>query len=101
MPFGAASNLEDISKAIKSERIDEIVIGVPYKMRDHEEAVNPLFLKFLEELKEFIDIPVITIDERLSSKGADALIGCKKTKSCRDSLAAMLILQTYLDKPSV
>jgi len=34
----------------------------------------------------------------LSSKAADALPGDKKTKAGRDEIAAMLILQSYLDK---
>jgi RNase H-fold protein (predicted Holliday junction resolvase) len=38
------------------------------------------------------------VNEFLSSKTADSLAGTKKEKASRDSLAAMLILQSYLDK---
>jgi len=36
----------------------------------------------------------------LSSKYADSLAGNKKTKASRDEIAAVSILQGYLDKPS-
>ena len=49
-------------------------------------------------MKNKIGVPIELVDERLSSKAADALVGSKKTKAPRDMLAAMLILQTYLDK---
>jgi RNase H-fold protein (predicted Holliday junction resolvase) len=59
--------------------------------------VQKKFLDFLIDLKRRVDIPVIEIDERLSSKAADALVGNKKTKAERDALAAMLILQSFFD----
>ena len=54
--------------------------------------------KFIDELKSKIKIPLELVDERLSSKAADALTGNKKTKFSRDAISAMIILQSYLDK---
>ena len=59
-----------------------------------------LFKKLLEEM---IKLPVILQDERLSTKEAhnymlEADMSRKKIKQKIDSLAASIILQTYLDK---
>ena len=62
-----------------------------------------LSLSFKEQLEKIVDIPVYLQDERLTTKSAtDALImgnvSRKKRKKVVDSLAATIILQTYLDK---
>jgi putative holliday junction resolvase len=96
LPLGTVSNLKELLKVIKEENITAIIIGLPQKMSG-EEADNKGFLNFLKELKEKSEIEVIAIDERLSSKAADALFGGKKDKAQRDEIAATLILQSYLD----
>lgn len=96
LPLGTASNLKELLKVIKEENITSIIIGSPKKMSG-EKADNINFLQFLKDLKKQSGIEVIEIDERLSSKAADALFGSKKDKAQRDEIAATLILQTYLD----
>lgn len=97
-PFKVVDSLGEIIRIAKQERIDEIVVGAPLKMSDSKYKVSSDFLEFLELLKNKSDIPLTVIDERLSSKAADALFGSKKAKASRDALAAMLILQNYFDK---
>jgi len=97
-PFKIARDIDEIKKIIKDEEVDKIIIGEPLKMQNSELKTQDEFLKFLESLKKEIKIPIIKVDERLSSKGADALVGNKKTKASRDAIAAMLILQSYFDK---
>lgn len=96
-PYAVAGKFEEIKKIIKQEEIDEIVIGLPLKMGGGENLPDK-FTDFLNKLKGGFNIPIHEIDERLSSKAADALAGGKKTKAPRDAIAAMIILQTYLDK---
>jgi len=99
LPYGVASTLSEVLEVIEEERIDLIVMGAPFKMRGAQESMNPHFLEFLETLKKRVKVPVELIDERLSSKAADALEGSyKDNKAPRDAVAAMLILQGYLDK---
>ena len=97
-PFKVVSNINDIKQAIKEEDIDVMIVGKPLKMQNAKLKMQNEFLDFLNLLKEKVGIPVKTIDERLSSKAADALFGDRKTKAPRDAIAAMLILQSYLDK---
>ena len=60
-------------------------------------------LEFKKKLEEKLNIPVILMDERLSTKEATDLLikndtSRKKRKQVIDSLAATIILQRYLDE---
>jgi RNase H-fold protein (predicted Holliday junction resolvase) len=54
-------------------------------------------LVFKELLEKKLELPVVTEDERLSTKMARGLGGRRSKEKC-DDVAAMLILQSYLDK---
>lgn len=98
IPFIVVSGLNEILKIIEEEKIDIIILGEPQKMRGKTSDLNPLFKEFLRLLTAKTNLPIELIDERLSSKNADALVGNKKTKAPRDAVAAMIILQSYLDQ---
>jgi putative Holliday junction resolvase len=84
---------------------DGVVVGYPKTMRNQpSEAVRYIdpFLKWFR--KEFPEIPLITFDERFTSKMAersliDAGLGKKarRDKSLVDQVSAALILQSFLD----
>ena len=96
-PFQVVEDLEEILSIISYEEIDEIVIGKPLKMYDVTSDLDSAYIEFVDNLERNVKIPIIKIDERLTSKQADSLPGEKKTKAPRDAVAAMLILQSYLD----
>jgi putative Holliday junction resolvase len=98
-PFKIAKDLDEVLQTVQDEDIEVIVLGKPLSIKNYQLRIkNDSFNIFFSELKNKVKIPVEIIDERLSSKAADALIGDKKTKVPRDMAAAMLILQNYLDK---
>jgi len=107
-PFKVVSDINEVIQIIKKEDIDIVVIGLPLKMNGESKEVSSGFIKFVDLLKEKLSIPVKTIDERLTSKAADVLASDRKTtlpslklrrtKAPQDAIAAMLILQSYLDK---
>lgn len=107
-PFKVAGNLQEVMAEIKKEEIDVIVVGKPLQISNLQFPISKQFGEFVKLLKKKINIPVKMADERLSSKAADALSGTKKTnppslklrraRAPRDAVAAMLILQGYLDK---
>lgn len=96
-PFAVVPDLKAVLDTLQKEKIERIVIGKPIKMSGSEEQLTSGFLTFVEKLKKQTSLPLEMIDERLSSKAADALSGDKKTKAPRDAVAAMLILQSYFD----
>jgi len=98
-PFKAVGDLAAVLKVISEEGVDMVIVGQPVSLLNHEpQTVNEKYNKFIEDLCEQAGAPVELVDERLSSKAADALAGDKKTKASRDEIAAMLILQSYLDR---
>ena len=99
-PFKVVGNIDEIIKVVKDEKVDIVIVGKPLKMKNEKLKMQNEFLDFLSILESRLDVPIKTIDERLSSKAADALTGDKKTKASQDAVAAMLILQNYLDKCS-
>jgi putative holliday junction resolvase len=96
LPLMTVSSLKEILQIIKDEKIDCIVLGWPRKMNGGKE-IDFRWQNFANILKEKVYIPVILQDERLSSLAADALSGRPRDKVSRDVLAAVLILQSYLD----
>lgn len=97
-PLTTVSSLLDVLNVINEEKIDTAVLGIPFQTANSGFPLSIQFNNFFDELKSKIKVPIETIDERLSSKAADALEGNKKTKAGRDEIAAMLILQNYLDR---
>lgn len=99
MPFKTVENIQELLEIIKAEEISCLVIGSPLTMRDAKLG-NTTYASFLAKLKAQTVVPVIAIDERLSSKAADVLGFGQKDRASRDEGAATLILQNYLDSIS-
>jgi putative Holliday junction resolvase len=97
-PHKVVPTFEEVLEVVREEQIDMIVVGQPVKMGGEELGLQKEFADFLGDLKNQTRLPISIIDERLTSKAADALPGDKKTKAERDAIAAMLILQSYLDR---
>ena len=97
---GLLKKIEDI---IKTEDVGAIVLGLPLNMDDSEGPQAKLVLKFSEQLKADLGIPVFLQDERLSSFGAEEKIAAaeltrKKKKKRLDAIAAAEILQAFLER---
>ncbi len=96
--------LIDIVKDIVLEmKIDAIVLGFPKNMNNTIGPKGEVSLKFKEELELVLDIPVFLQDERLSTKSATNMlimgdVSRKKRKKVVDSVAATIILQSFLDR---
>jgi len=97
-PLQTVSNLNELLELAEKEIIDELVLGNPIKMSGREQDDDSKFSQFLKKLKTKTTIPVNVIDERLSSLEADQRIGSRKSKASRDEIAAMIILQNFLDR---
>lgn len=96
--------LIDVVKDLVLElEIDAIVLGFPKNMNNTIGPKGELSLAFKENLEKALEVPVYLQDERLSTKSAtDILIASdvsrKNRKKVVDSMAASIILQTYLDR---
>ncbi len=95
--------LDEVAKIVEEEGVEEIVLGYPKNMNNTIGPKAELSEEFKKKLEEKLNIKVHLQDERLSTKEAtDILIigdtSRKKRKKVIDSMAASIILQTYLDK---
>ncbi len=94
---------KELEEIVRKEQVDKIVLGLPKNMNNTigERALTTI--KFGEKLSEYLNIEVIMQDERRSTVEAnnyliEANMNRKKRKNKVDSVAANIILQTYLDK---
>jgi len=90
----------------KKETVELVLVGEPKNWDDSDTHATPLVREFLVRLqKEFPGLPVLTVDERYTSKMASrAMIdmGLKKkqrqNKALVDEIAATIMLQEYMEK---
>jgi putative Holliday junction resolvase len=97
------SDFAHLGELVEEWGIHQIVVGYPRHLGGGvgEQAAGAK--KFAEQLENTLGLPVILWDERYSTVAADrALIEAgvprKRRQQVRDSVAALLILQTYLDR---
>lgn len=95
--------LGEVKSLVDELEIEAIVLGFPKNMNNTIGPKGELSLEFKAKLEEILEIPIYLQDERLSTKSAtDMLIqgnvSRKNRKKVVDSVAATIILQTYLDR---
>lgn len=97
------SLLPQIKQLVDSYDIEKIVLGLPKNMNNTLGERATTALEFQRKLEEYLNMEVIMQDERRSTIEAtnymiQSDMSRKKRKQKVDSLAANIILQTYLDK---
>ncbi len=98
-----ASLIEPLRNIILKEEITTLVLGLPKNMNNTLGERAMITLDFKKLLEDTFKIEVIMEDERLTSVISnnvliDADISRKKRKQKVDGIAAVIILQGYLDK---
>jgi len=101
---GGKQALSHIEKALASYKNDllRIVVGLPLLLSGQESEMTKKVRLFGEELEKFFSLPVVFVDERLSSKQADKQLkelsyNRKKRNEKIDIVSAALLLQHHLD----
>ncbi len=92
-----------IEAIIDEYGVEEIVLGLPKNMNNTEGERAEDTRAFMEDLERRTGLPVILMDERLTTMEADRILDATGVaKSARkehiDKMAAAIILQCYLDK---
>ncbi len=95
--------ISELSKIVDAEGIEKIVLGLPKNMNNTlgESAIR--CIDFGKMIEERLNVLVVMQDERLTTVEAtnymlEANVSRKKRKNKIDSLAANIILQSYLDR---
>lgn len=98
--------LERLDEIINEYQVEKFVVGLPKNM---DSTIGPraeASLRFGTLLEETFDLPVHYQDERLTTMQANRMmieegnLSRKKRKKVIDKLAAVMILQNYLDQYS-
>lgn len=104
IPAGPGAELAERVRRLAAERgADRIVLGLPRNMDGTEGESAARARRLAEDLRAATGLPVDLWDERLTSWEADRILSGasrpspEKRKMIRDTLAACLILQGYLD----
>ena len=91
-----------VAECCQEWKPQKIVLGLPKHMNGDVGLRGKISIQFKAMLEEQIGLPVILVDERLTTVAANRLlisadVSRKKRKQVVDQLAAVQILQGYLD----
>jgi len=95
-------DISRLKEIIAEYGVEEIVVGLPRNMDGSIGLRAEMIQKFANKLQTAVALPVTFWDERLTTVSAErtlleADVSRKKRKKVIDKLAAILILQGYLD----
>jgi putative holliday junction resolvase len=91
-----------VFEIVQKEKIKTIVLGYPKNMNGTLGERAMISEQFAEKLKALMDVEVVLWDERMSTVMAEkvlinANVSRSKRKKVIDKMAAIVILQSYLD----
>ena len=89
-----------LKEIVKKEKIEKIVVGRPIGMSGRVTEQTKVIDQFIKDLKKHLNVPIISFDERLSSKMADKFLGgatSRRGRTSNHAVAASIILQNFLD----
>jgi putative Holliday junction resolvase len=101
--LGSKRLLARLRRLAEEGRIDALVVGLPLNMDGSAGELAREARQFMQALEGALGLPVIPVDERLSTVEAEQLwkgMGPRQRKKYRsaDSLAAALILRRHLEE---
>ena len=99
---GGDEDVQFFLDLINKEKVDTLVVGLPYNMQGEEQEIASKAREFGNILAERRGCKLVLIDERMTSVVAEDILRQKyrdwrERKKHLDEVAAMVILQDYLD----
>lgn len=98
-----AADLAAIQQWAQQRQAEVIVVGLPYSMDGSLGKQAKVTQKFARKIAQTLNLPVVYVDERLTSVEAEMLLKAKNqysrtNKGLVDQQAARIILQQWLDQ---
>jgi putative Holliday junction resolvase len=92
--------------AAEEDGLVSVVVGYPTKLDGSSTDLTARVARFMDALARRLSVPVVRVDERLTSREADARLAVREPdwrlrKKRLDAAAAAIILQDYLDRKPV
>ncbi len=100
--LGHKKNAIAIAELQRKHEAEAVVVGMPIKLDGTGGLAAEFVGRFINELRPAVTVEVIPWDERLTSSQANKLmisadVSRKSRRSAVDSMAAAIMLQSYLD----
>lgn len=86
-----------LKEFVAEEEIEKVIVGLPVGLSGEETEWTEEVNRFVDKLRNHLDVPVQTIDERMTSQMAQELLKGADTAK-EDQVAAQILLQDFLDK---
>jgi putative holliday junction resolvase len=99
------ADLERLKEIAREWKVRYLLVGRPLHMSGSESRQSEYTREFAERLGHFLELPVVFLDERLTSVEAERLmresgVSPEQRKNAVDRLAAILLLQSHLGRCS-
>jgi putative Holliday junction resolvase len=99
-------DLGELNILLEEYKPREILVGVPYNMEGGVSKRGDQILRFADKIRAEFSLPVVFWDESFSTVNAEekliqAGLSRKKRKKVIDKMAAVFILQEYLESKRV
>ncbi|MFQ5670232.1 MAG: Holliday junction resolvase RuvX [Acidobacteriota bacterium] len=99
---GGRRDNETVERLVQEHRVNRIVVGLPLRLDGTAGRSAARARRFANQLRRRLPIPVELWDERLTTVEAERLMirdGVRRRQrlECLDAMAAVLILQSWLD----
>ncbi|WP_100406616.1 Holliday junction resolvase RuvX [Bacillus solitudinis] len=96
------SDFESVARIVREYEVETIIVGLPKNMNGTIGPSGESCQAFADKLKEYVSSEIKMWDERLTTVAAERMlisadVSRKKRKKVIDKMAAVLILQGYLD----
>lgn len=99
---GTNKDIEEIKKIINQYQVEKIVIGLPKNMNNTIGPMGEKVMQYAKTVEKKTGKPVVLFDERLTTAAAERMliqadVSRKKRKGVIDKIAAVYILQSYME----
>jgi putative Holliday junction resolvase len=94
--------VQQIAQLASKLRVTQIVVGLPRRTDVQEGEMERKVKAFAEKLRQAVSVPVVLFDERFTTRIAEQVLleadlSRRKRKQVRDRLAAVILLQSFLE----
>jgi len=99
---GTVKDVAAIVRMVREQGVQQVVVGRPVALRGEETESTRKVLDFVDRLRDSVEVPVVMVDERLSTVEAsrrmlEADVRRGERRQRVDAVAAALILERYLN----
>jgi putative Holliday junction resolvase len=101
VPNTGSATIDVFAKRVDAEDIDMIVVGVPLSTGGHHSSAQLEKTRgFIKTLESAVSIPVMEEDESYTTSESIRLKREEGAEAEEDALAAMLIVEQYMNRPA-